>query len=430
MDNLLYAFEKVNFYCLLILIFIMFSWGYRAVYRGSKAENYKLRFGLFIVGLMFFVVFVAYRTDWLMDQTFDFSGVLISTAITGLFMWAIAKSVILPLTPSKHFESKYEDGKFVPTYKEVKDVSSWRISVYPRISIYNLDSDNGPKLIFDSSDFKLIIEVFGAIDGLQETFREEYEFMFRNQKMVAEDVQVDFMCLFDDYSGGRTRVHEGEDTPYNIQIIVRAKFIKNEEFLSSEKRGSTIKSKELGQTKVFNQVWTEKNISIKSFSNGDQILQAQSNAEWRDALSEKTPAWCYINNDPDSAKNFGILYNGYCVADERNIAPVGWLIPTFDDWSNLLSEIDCNVETLLQDDSFNLKLNGSRYYDFGTEDGNNFKFKFKFENVSFLSSTINLEKECINQLSIYKSDENKYKIDTCVLGFDRGYSIRLIKDVE
>ncbi len=119
-------------------------------------------------------------------------------------------------------------------YKKVVESDSDKIAIYPRITIRDieLDSDwkNPKRVIFDSSDFIVINKTFGAFDNLQESFSVGNKFKFKNKELLAEKVQVDFMNIYDDYSGGiiskHTDAYEGKDTPYNIQIIVWARRIK------------------------------------------------------------------------------------------------------------------------------------------------------------------------------------------------------------
>lgn len=54
-----------------------------------------------------------------------------------------------------------------------------------------------------------------------------------------------------------------------------------------------------------------------TFLNGDQIKQAQTSIEWKNACKNKVPAWCYA----DSKLKQGILYNYYVISDSRGIAP-------------------------------------------------------------------------------------------------------------
>ena len=47
-----------------------------------------------------------------------------------------------------------------------------------------------------------------------------------------------------------------------------------------------------------------------TFLNGDQIKQAQTSAEWKNACENNLPAWCYA----DSKLKRGILYNYFVLS--------------------------------------------------------------------------------------------------------------------
>jgi len=79
-----------------------------------------------------------------------------------------------------------------------------------------------------------------------------------------------------------------------------------------------------------------KNLDVKNFRNGDPIPEARSEKEWRKAGKKGKPAWCNYNNDPENGKKFGKLYNWYAVVDPRGLAPVGWHIPSADEWDELV----------------------------------------------------------------------------------------------
>ena len=51
----------------------------------------------------------------------------------------------------------------------------------------------------------------------------------------------------------------------------------------------------------------------------------------------KIGAWCYYNNDQKNGKIYGKLYNGYAVHDPRGLAPEGYHIPLYDDFSKLIN---------------------------------------------------------------------------------------------
>jgi phosphatidylethanolamine-binding protein (PEBP) family uncharacterized protein len=59
---------------------------------------------------------------------------------------------------------------------------------------------------------------------------------------------------------------------------------------------------------IGNDEWMIENLSVKKFNNGDPIPEAKTEAEWLKAGQDKSPAWCYQNNDPANEKYYGILY--------------------------------------------------------------------------------------------------------------------------
>jgi uncharacterized protein (TIGR02145 family) len=81
--------------------------------------------------------------------------------------------------------------------------------------------------------------------------------------------------------------------------------------------------------------WMVENLNTERFRNGDRIPEAKTNAEWSAANSNKTPAWCYYNNEPANGTKYGKLYNWYAVIDPRGLAPKGWHVPTEKEWDAL-----------------------------------------------------------------------------------------------
>ena len=91
------------------------------------------------------------------------------------------------------------------------------------------------------------------------------------------------------------------------------------------------------------QVWMTKNLDVYTFRNGDQIPEAKSNEEWEKAGENKQPAWCYYNNDPANGAKYGKLYNWYAVNDPRGLAPEGWHVPSYDEWTALNKQLGDDV---------------------------------------------------------------------------------------
>jgi uncharacterized protein (TIGR02145 family) len=87
--------------------------------------------------------------------------------------------------------------------------------------------------------------------------------------------------------------------------------------------------------KIGNQTWTASNLNVQTFRNGDTIPEAKTDEEWKKAGEEGRPVWCYYNNDSSNAPKYGRLYNFYAVSDTRGLAPIGFHIPTNDEWNKL-----------------------------------------------------------------------------------------------
>jgi len=107
------------------------------------------------------------------------------------------------------------------------------------------------------------------------------------------------------------------------------------------------------------QRWTTQNLEVVQFRNGDPILEAKSAIEWQNAAQNRTPAWCYFNNDPNKEK----LYNWFAVADPRGLAPQGWHIPSDQEWRQLVNFFggaQKAAQELKRNQGFNAKLNGYR----------------------------------------------------------------------
>ncbi len=100
----------------------------------------------------------------------------------------------------------------------------------------------------------------------------------------------------------------------------------------------------LGQLKatavIGNQEWLKRNLDVASFRNGDPIPEVKTDEEWKRAGENKQPAWCYYNNDPTNGPIYGKLYNWYAVNDPRGLAPIGWHIPSDEEWTALIEHLD------------------------------------------------------------------------------------------
>jgi uncharacterized protein (TIGR02145 family) len=81
------------------------------------------------------------------------------------------------------------------------------------------------------------------------------------------------------------------------------------------------------------QTWLVENLKSTKYRNGDSIPNILDNTTW-DNLT--TGAYCDYENNPINAAT-GRLYNWYAVNDGRNIAPLGWHVPSDGEWTTLIN---------------------------------------------------------------------------------------------
>jgi uncharacterized protein (TIGR02145 family) len=79
---------------------------------------------------------------------------------------------------------------------------------------------------------------------------------------------------------------------------------------------------------VGTQVWMAENLKVTHYRNGDAIPNG---------VALLIGAYCEYNDDINNVETYGRLYNWYAVSDSRNIAPVGWHVPSNAEWQTLVN---------------------------------------------------------------------------------------------
>ena len=82
------------------------------------------------------------------------------------------------------------------------------------------------------------------------------------------------------------------------------------------------------------QVWMAENLRTTKYRNGLPIPEVSDATKWT-GLSNG--AYCKYDNDPVYVKVYGFLYNWLAVSDGKNIAPVGWHVPSDSEWLKLIN---------------------------------------------------------------------------------------------
>jgi uncharacterized protein (TIGR02145 family) len=95
--------------------------------------------------------------------------------------------------------------------------------------------------------------------------------------------------------------------------------------------GNTYRTIQIGE-----QIWMAENLRVSSYQNGIPInKKVEDRSLWKSAANT-TPEWYYYKNNSYYNTTHGKLYNWYAVINLRNICPVGWHVPTKNEWMQLV----------------------------------------------------------------------------------------------
>ncbi|MBX3009759.1 MAG: ankyrin repeat domain-containing protein [Melioribacteraceae bacterium] len=101
------------------------------------------------------------------------------------------------------------------------------------------------------------------------------------------------------------------------------------------------------------QIWMTKTLNVTHFRNGEEITELKNKDEWINAVLFAKPGFCYFDNNSSN----DILYNIWALQDKRNVAPVGWHIPTNAEIDILLKELNKETNPLhFFSDKFNFTI--------------------------------------------------------------------------
>jgi uncharacterized protein (TIGR02145 family) len=87
------------------------------------------------------------------------------------------------------------------------------------------------------------------------------------------------------------------------------------------------------------QTWMSENLKTKFYNDGTPIPYVAGVNNWANLTSD---AYCWQNDDEATYKDlYGALYS-YYVVETENICPVGWHVPSYNDWSTLINYLTDN----------------------------------------------------------------------------------------
>jgi uncharacterized protein (TIGR02145 family) len=91
--------------------------------------------------------------------------------------------------------------------------------------------------------------------------------------------------------------------------------------------------------KIGEQTWMAENLRALRYQNGDPVDHETDLNNWGH-FQIQNGAYIHYDNNPGKKDIHGVHYNWYAAVDERNIAPVGWHVPTVEDWQKLINFLD------------------------------------------------------------------------------------------
>jgi len=93
--------------------------------------------------------------------------------------------------------------------------------------------------------------------------------------------------------------------------------------------------------KIGSQWWMAENLKVTHYRNGDAIPNVTDMFEWQ---GFSVGAYCGYHNDANNeVTTYGCLYTWNAVNDSRNIAPVGWHVPSADEWQTVVGYLGGDV---------------------------------------------------------------------------------------
>ncbi len=104
--------------------------------------------------------------------------------------------------------------------------------------------------------------------------------------------------------------------------------IQNEQGTVTDVDGNIYKTVKIGE-----QWWMAENLNVKSYNDGTPILEVSP--------LENDSTWS-ANTEGAMCRNdirYGLLYNWFAITSTKKIAPIGWHIPTDDEWKTLEREL-------------------------------------------------------------------------------------------
>jgi uncharacterized protein (TIGR02145 family) len=110
-------------------------------------------------------------------------------------------------------------------------------------------------------------------------------------------------------------------------------------FFSSGNGVTDIEGNKYKTVIIGDQEWMAENLKTTKLQNGDALLNGGITSNWRNYCTSDISAYADYNGSTTLGEQYGRLYNFFAVNDTRKLCPVGWRIPSLNDWNILESRL-------------------------------------------------------------------------------------------
>lgn len=81
------------------------------------------------------------------------------------------------------------------------------------------------------------------------------------------------------------------------------------------------------------QVWLTENLKTTKYNKGTPIPLAEENESW---TNSSRGTYCWYQNNSSYKDSYGVIYNWYAAQLSEDICPVGYHVPSREEWENLI----------------------------------------------------------------------------------------------
>ncbi len=133
-----------------------------------------------------------------------------------------------------------------------------------------------------------------------------------------------------------------------------AKLSENEEKSHNDGYGPVIKDINGNIYKtvyIGTQHWMAENLKVNKYNDGTVIpnIIPKGEREWH-----SDGAWCYYDNKQVNNSKYGKLYNWWVVNNTKNVCPIGWHVPSSNDWHTLIDYLGGPKEVIENHGSYTI----------------------------------------------------------------------------